>query len=392
MLVESVETGVRYHHTWSTLSVFHHGSVDCLVREAIAAMATELTNQGHRCFYTRHWRRGPHVRLTLPVDLPTARRLLAPLVACHIEPFLTRHRSHPAIDVATLAARHATLAELEQETGPLQPWQPDGAVVLAPTEDRSSTLGSPAVEALLFGFYQRTTQVALDTVAAFASEAGPGTTTNALAVPALAPVAECLLLAVAQRYCRPLVSAAISFRSHSTATLASVAHPEKVRAWFDRCYAAREGPLRALVRRTHELGDVAGHEVTLVHPVLLALDTAVRGFTELCAHAPEHTPWSGRPHLGEGPRTERLLANSPLHRGMNTTQFAETVASSDWFTAYRFALNLAYLHLYRVGLTGLGRNLICHMLACAVDDEFGTTALDQLAQLAPGRLPDGSGT
>jgi hypothetical protein len=77
------------------------------------------------------------------------------------------------------------------------------------------------------------------------------------------------------------------------------------------------------------------------------------------------------------------VGNSPLHGAMTDDNgFAAALGGAGWFREYRLVLNLLYLYLYRIGVTGAERYLLCHLAANAIEDVYGVSALDEVRAFA----------
>lgn len=317
--------------TWTRLRVdYHDGPMDDLILDAIQPAWHEI-----RGYFLRHWVRGPHLRIFVDGD--------ATEIARAVERHLAADPSAGTTDPQALLPLHERLAELEGERGPLLPWAPDNTVAAEPPGLDTE------LDRFLADFYADTTEAAFDAL----DRVRAGTP--------LPGIAFDLVVATAHDLSEGgLPAARTSLRSHAEAYLSRL--PEGVRAQWQAHYERNREPLtgriKALtgaaepgawlrtIRATHDRGR------TLIDEGRLSLRYAT-----------------------DGPATQPPLAQiSPFHRHLETDERWLALKDTPAFAAYRLALNCAYLHLTRIGLTPDQRFLICHLAASAADDVYRAAA------------------
>nr|AEM00619.1 putative aza-diels-alderase protein [Streptomyces sp. ATCC 55365] len=177
-----------------------------------------------------------------------------------------------------------------------------------------------------------------------------------------------LMAVTAQEFGRGgLVSAALSFRSHAEAYLNLEAAPDERAAWDAAARASAPALRRRLlaVATGPDRPAYARDWLGLITPLVRAAEQAQRR-GELAL-----------PTLAEGFSSD-LTERSAFHRGLAGSTSWEDVRTSDWFVLYRFAINLLYLQLSRLGVKPVGRYRLCHLVATALDQrEAPTTTAEE---------------
>ncbi|MFE0388043.1 lantibiotic dehydratase C-terminal domain-containing protein [Streptomyces bungoensis] len=305
---------------------------------------------GCRFRVTREWQRGPH----LSVGVRGPAEAIATLRARIDGRLHEVLRSSPSTRTVTLAEVRDRAQLIADRAGVelRQDWLTDNSLTWtdAPAEETDGT--DAALRALLEDFHYATTVPALRLLRAAPAER-------------LGPACADLMAATAQEFGRDgLVAAATSFRSHAEAYLNLEATPE-VRAAWDAA-ARRAAP--ALRRRLFAVA-TGPDRPAYVRDWIGAITPVVRA-AELAQHRGEFA----LPAMAEG-FTAELTGRSAFHRALVGSAAWEDVRTSDWFAIYRFAVNLLYLQLSRLGVAPAGRYRLCHLVATALDQrEEPTTA------------------
>src|SRR5215472_2085766 len=223
---------------WRSVHVAYHDErCDDLVVDAVAPLFRRTSRHAAAQYFTRHWRRGPHLRLNFRATESAHAAVIRPAVEEVVGGYLAAQPSQARLEPAAFAAQHARLAQLEREPGPLQPWYPNNSIQAAAYDDRSAALGSQAAAALLASYYVRTTPLAFRMTDCVRS----GGSRLELALD--------LMLATAHSFCPGGIARGfVSFRSHAEAFLASSPQGAPLRAKWNRAYAGRAEGLAGRVR------------------------------------------------------------------------------------------------------------------------------------------------
>ncbi|GAB1819011.1 thiopeptide maturation pyridine synthase [Herbidospora sp. RD11066] len=312
--------------------------------------------------FVRHWRRGPHLRLDFRAASDD--RLL--VVTEAITGYLRKHPSTTLLDPDEYLEPHRLLAIREHETGPLTPWYPDNTLQAEPHDDRMRIFGGRPLADLV------------DTAAAESSLLAFGTLdrirTGELA---LFGVAIDLMVAVAHVSVPPIGRGYMSYRSHVSAAIAASENPDAITVAFDAKYRENARGLRATVVdvvRTIDDGEPAQHVQDWIAFTHRQKERAL----PLLANAEIDLDTPGQP---ADPRRHPVDYFDVL---MSTDRYRTEVLESDWFRAHRLAVNLLYAHLARLGVTPIQRHLFCHLIASAVEEEWGVSPLERAREYLRG--------
>ncbi|GAA4874115.1 thiopeptide maturation pyridine synthase [Saccharopolyspora cebuensis] len=355
--------------TWRGLQVYFYAEdKDDLLLDCVRPLFGRVAARTERLLFTRHWLRGPHLRLAFraPDDtvVPTAER--------EITRYLAAHPSTARVDERALLATHRRLAEQEQEPGPLTPLHPDNSVQHAPHDRRVPVLGGAAAAALLEDFYHETNDTAFDMLAHV--RAGGDRLVLALD----------LMLATAHALWPGIDRGFISYRSHAEGFIVRAADPAARRAFCEERYRAQSLLLRERLTAVLACLDGGGGDVPFITDwvaVLARYRAAAEpliGSGELSFAAAQRSPEQGgaeRRGWDEG-----MLAHSTFHQLLQGEGGRmEQLQRDPAFLGYRFALNYLYLHLNRIGLRPVERFLLCHLISDAVEEHYGISAHDFVA-------------
>ncbi|MEU2631791.1 thiopeptide maturation pyridine synthase, partial [Kitasatospora sp. NPDC007106] len=334
-----------------------------------------------------HWRRGPHVRIPIEATPEAFDAVVAPAAADILGGYLRARPSTAVLDETAALEQHRRLARNEREQGPLTPWAANNSVETEPYDRRLTVLGGQAAADLLADYYTDTN----DTVFAVLEAVRGGGSRIAPAVD--------LFIAAAHRFLPPVTYGYLSYRGHADAFLAK--QPDGLRERFDRVYEANADHFRrrvATITATdgrYEVPPFGGLLDTLLHYRERAAELIRAGELALDTDA------NGRPEEW-GSSWGAWSDRSPFHRTLGGHRgAADQLGGWDAFRQYRVVLNWLYLNMYRIGIGELERNLICHVVARAVEDVHGVTAMDRIqdligfvdggGRLSPGRTGQGQG-
>ncbi|MFC4534189.1 thiopeptide maturation pyridine synthase [Sphaerisporangium dianthi] len=362
--------------TWHCVHVHYHApDKDGLLLDAVRPLLDELRGRVEAAYVLRHWRQGPHLRINVKAAPEAWREVVRPRIEEVVGAYLREHPSTTVLDPAESLTRHRLLAVREQENGPLTPWPPDNSIRDAPYDSRRHVLGSDEAVELLAEFYADSTPLLfamLDHVRA--GEDGR------------LGVALSLMLTVAHTS-HPISRSYLSYRMHAEGFITWAADPEATRSAFERDFRERRDALTGRVRAViAALDDPAAPPVPFVREWAALLERyRVRAGTLMDeGRLPQPMTRPGEAfeaRLGDLPvpqrepnELQRLIFDSPAYH--------EAVFADPGFLRYRVLLNYTYLHLTRMGLTPLDRLRMCHLLADAVEDVYGVSAIDALRRFA----------
>ncbi|MET8146127.1 thiopeptide maturation pyridine synthase [Sphaerisporangium sp. NPDC005288] len=366
---------------WHCAHVYYHApDKDGLLLDAVRPLLDGLRGRVEAAYVLRHWRQGPHLRINVKAAPPVWREVVRPRIDEVVGAYLREHPSTTVLDPDQSLTRHRLMAVREQEHGPLTPWPPDNSIRDAPYDSRRHVLGSEEAVELLTAFYADSTPLLfamLDHVRA--GEDGK------------LGLALSLMLTVAHTS-HPIARSYLSYRMHAEGFITWAADPDAARAGFERDFAQRREALTGRVRDVvAALDDPAAPPVPFVREwaALLERYRARAGALMDQGRLPQ-------PMTRPGEALEARLGDLPVPRRepgelqrliFDSAAYHEAVFTDPGFLRYRVLLNYTYLHLTRMGLTPLDRFRMCHLLADAVEEVYGVSALDSLRRFAAAREP-----
>ncbi|MEU7877620.1 thiopeptide maturation pyridine synthase [Microbispora bryophytorum] len=353
---------------WHSIQVRYYATdKDALILDAVRPLLAELGDLAQQPYFVRHWRRGPHLRLNLRAADDVWQGEILPLATERLGRYLSEHPSRAVLDEAALDEAHRALALRESDHGPLRPWYPDNTIQTEPYEDRLHVLGSRTLMDLLDSYHAESTRMAFGTLAAFRR-----------GDLSLFQLSLDLMIAFAHTSVPPISRGYMSFRSHADAFASYCVDRDGVRAGFGAKYRQNERQLRALVRRRVAEVD-EGRTPPHVREWL--------GYIERAKAVAAPLIRDRRIDLDAGPREPgmRQLHTVDFHEILLATgRYRSEVLGSDWFLGHRLAINLLYVHLARLGLAPLQRYLFCHLIAAAVEAEYGVSPVEKALAWAQG--------
>ncbi|GGO08510.1 thiopeptide maturation pyridine synthase [Microbispora bryophytorum] len=364
---------------WHCVHVYYHApDKDGLLLDAVRPLLEGLRGQVEAAYVLRHWRQGPHVRINVKATSRLWEEVVRPRVDQVVGAYLHEHPSTTVLDPDESLTRHRLLAVREQEHGPLTPWPPDNSIRDAPYDSRRHVLGSDEAVDLLTSFYTDSTPLLF---AMLDHVRGGDDSKLGLAMS--------LMLTVAHTS-HPITRSYLSYRMHAEGYITWAADPEATRAAFERDFRERREALTSRVRDVvAALDDPSAPSVPSAPFVRewAALLERYRGRAGALIDDGRLVQPTTKPgeafeaRLGDLPvprrepnELQRLIFDSPAYH--------EAVFADPGFLRYRVLLNYTYLHLTRMGLTPLDRFRMCHLLADAVEDVYGLSALDALRRFA----------
>ncbi|MGW4798822.1 thiopeptide maturation pyridine synthase [Nonomuraea sp. NPDC004297] len=351
---------------WRTYEVSYYADPTGLLLDAVRPFMEGVAPHVRRAYHTRHWLRGPHIRISVEAAGP-----VRSLLDATVGRYLAEHPSRARIDPVALLERHRRSAEREHERGPLTPLRPDNTVHEAAHDRRLHVLGSESAADLLTDFYCATDGLAFDMLE---HVRGGGRA---------AQLAFDVMIASAHRLSGAgLRRGFVSFRSHSEAFLSWWPEAEGLRRAWDAHYAAHAPALTARVRALVAAIDRDRGLPPLTRRWLAEFEPIRRRGAALIAagELSMDPPWAGR-----DADDDAVVAEMRRTSAFHARPRPPGEIDRNWFETYRLVLNYTYLQLTRLGLGASERFLLCHLAACAAEDVFGVTAA-QVRLPAPGEV------
>jgi Lantibiotic biosynthesis dehydratase C-term len=344
---------------WTSTHVHYHDDPIGLILDGVRPLFARVNAAVPEAYFVRHWRQGPHLRLSFRTSPQIYESVIGPAVAETIGEYLRAHPSSANLDPARLLHQHQRLAELEGERGPLVPWYPDNSIRRAGYDMRLPMLESPRAAEFIAGFHVDTNA---PTFAAL--------TRVRRREASLPGIAFDLMIATAHALVPDGITRGfVSFRSHAEAFLSFWPEGRGLRRPWDDHYAEYADRLRDRVRGVVDELTGPREPASDLRRWVEVLGARVRRGEELLAAGLT---------LGLRPREAAIVArgSSVFHDALESNPgWAERQESLE-FQRYRLALNLLYLNLTRLGLAPVQRFRLCHLAANAVEDAYGVSALD----------------
>lgn len=353
---------------WHNVQVYYYDDErrDDLLVDCVRPLFTSL--HPRPSFFVRHWVRGPHVRLrfhTTPGDFD---QVVRPAVADQMGGWLATHPSTVRLEETALLGIHEWLAARERESGPLSPFHPDNSIQYLPYDRRIEVLGSEAATGMLEDFYVATTELTF----AMLEHVRHGTSRLNLALDLMYATARAL---------GSITTGYVAYRSHSEARIMHAADPARLRAFCEQQYRSRADEL--VERLDQVLGTLdstldsapssASDDVPFVREWVQEMARLQVRAQSLIADGaltlavPEPGAWF----------RDEVLAHSAFHRALGSNpDFLAMMRTSVRFHASRVLLNCCYLQLTRLGIGPIERSLLGFLVAEAVEERFGVSAID----------------
>ncbi|MFJ5220798.1 thiopeptide maturation pyridine synthase [Streptomyces sp. NPDC088354] len=348
---------------WHTAHVYYYSpDRSGLLLDAMEPLLYEIRDNVNAAYVVPHWRRGPHLRVTVSASADAWTRHVRPAIDRGIGGYLEQHPSRNRLDPDAAIPMHRHLAALEEEDGPLTPWIPDNTVTYPNFVSRANQMGGIPIEELVTDFYVDSNPFFLKTVRHMKDSNRPTDLTGLL-----------LLLTTAEAIGGMRRNAG-SFRSHAEGFLSDCADPAAARAVFDRQYALHRATIADLMTAM-----VATLNGTAATPLPLVTDWAA--ILRQCIERAEPTVRSGVLGLSEDAR-QSFLAHPTfpdyLRRAFQNESYLKNIMGSTDFHRYRMVLALSYLQLTRMGIPPRARYLLCHLAANAIEEHHGFSAIGWL--------------
>lgn len=337
--------------SWLEIHIHHHGEeMQRVVAQAVpAALEVLRRNNCHDAAFARGWITGPHIRIVArapaELDEPKLCRDLNDAVAP-----LLGELPIATWDEAAAVVAHARMAEEEGIQSPLPGWCPDNDWHFAEHDEKPLGLENIAMHDLAWRFLACTNQ-------------------NALAIARLSRDDRLVrgfqsIAYVLDRFWKSgIAGSRFSARSHAEAFLARD-QAGQLRSQWDEYYSRHALELQQRLVRA-----VRGSDPD--ESALSAAATEAQGL-----YADGILPLASTPTAAQ----TRLL--SAFHRAVSAADWNRKVGQTEEFAVFRVVLNLKYLQLFRAGVSGFERYLLCHLLASAADDVLSASSMSFVRRIA----------
>lgn len=357
----------QQHTGYSACVYYYDEQKDHLLLDCIQPLFTTLAPVVEKAFFVRHWLRGPHVRLCFLTTDKLFHGAVRPAIEEQVGSYLRVHPSHAAIDAEKMRPVYESLAELEQERGPILPLSANNSLHYIPYERRLHVLKSGLVAEVIERFYAEANDLAFRMLEAVRQ----GQNRLLLSLD--------LLFTTAHLAPGPITRGFISYRSHAESFLTRVPNPEATRAFFEKKYAPQRENLMLHLR---QLLDALDRQQDAVAP-LLEWAALLKHYWDfalplLQAHELDLMPIEKRD--SEEVYRQRREYSTFHQRFYQMRESRERLYTDPFFQVYRLMLNLLYLHLNRLGIQSLERALLGHLAANTVEDFFSLSAVELLGQ------------
>lgn len=344
---------------WHGIQIrYYDRDKDALILDCVRPLFQRLDGLIRQPYLVRHWRRGPHLRLNFRATPRDWAREILPVATEAITGYLREHPSTTHLDEHEHLAAHRLLAVREHETGPLLPWYPDNSLQTEPYDDRLRVFGGRSLADLIDASAAESTRLVFGTL----DRVRRGEL-------ALFAVAIDLMVAVAHVSVPPVSRGYMSYRSHVAAATSCCEDRDAVMAAFEARYRENARQMRATVVdvvASIDAGDPAPHVRDWI------------AFTQ--RHKEIALPLLARKEIDLDASEQPVLQRHRVDYFdvlMSTDRHRTEILESDWFLAHRLVVNMLYAHLARLGVTPIQRHLFCHLIASAVEEEYGVSPLEK---------------
>ncbi|MCX7542591.1 hypothetical protein OS128_06650 [Corynebacterium sp. P5848] len=341
---------------WELAFVRWGGEQSQVVDRVIIPLLEHCELNNLSCYLDTDWWQGPHVSLCFRASDMKAEALKERGLLTYAQELLSELGAGPTVDPLQYQDLHERLALYERRPGPLQPWLPDGQVVLRPLVSREKHTENTE----LYRTVQQAQVALLDVELVLFGHIARGE----LSVEAHALD---LLSSVAARFTdSDLCATYPSFASHAEAYLAMDAGAGTRERWDAAYIQRKESFLRLLEERTRQAQIGALPYKTRI---------VINALTKIVDRVDPLELFGG----SALPAFNGTFSSSEFHIALDRNQAWEnSVRHNAWFARYRLILNLVYRHLSKLGLTPHHRFYICYLLTQAAQDLTHTTAIEVL--------------
>lgn len=350
---------------WRCARVYYHdeGRTDSLLLDAVQPLLARIAPDVQAAFFVRHWRQGPHIRVCVRCPSSIFRDIVMPAVSDLVGGYLAARPSRVRLDATTLLAAHTELARREFERGPIRPIYPDNSVRYGTYDRRVHVLGSVQAAELLERFYESTNDFTFELLDATRG----GASTLAIGLD--------LMLATAHAMWPGITRGFLSYRAHAEGFLIQAADPAGLRQAWREAFLSQSTALTQRVRVIVGMLDGQSAPAEHVRRWVDALSPFSERAEALAREGNLRLAAGGEEGLANGWRTENLVHSEFQREIYRNAAYIRYLRGDARFQRYRFLLNLLYLHLHRLGIGAVDRYYLCHLVADAVEEATGVSAL-----------------
>ncbi|MFG3055914.1 thiopeptide maturation pyridine synthase [Kitasatospora sp. NPDC048239] len=353
---------------WRSIQVRYYAEdKDDLILDAVRPLFRRFAGEIGRPYLTRHWRRGPHLRLNFTATEEDWQGTVLPGAQLGLAEYLLGSPSTTVLDQRAHFAAHRRMAQAQDEQGPLFPWHPDNSLQHEPYEDRLHVLGSRQLADLLDDAYAASCE---QLFSALERVRGGHDSRRGIALD--------LMFAFARVSAPAITDGSGSYRAHVERFLTHCRNPSAVRAALEVEYRARRPALERRLTAvldtldgdgqvpfvrwwTRHTAEVRAAAEPLLESGLISLD---RG------GAPPVEPPEG---LTEGPSSADG-SGAAVDLLLLDPACPQEVLAGVRHQSHRLAVNVLCSHLDRLGIGPRQRFVLCHLAANTVEDLFGAPA------------------
>lgn len=361
---------------WQSIHLYYYdNNKDDLLLDCIRPLFATLRERGwlERCYFTRHWRGGSHIRLQMYADAERFRSEIEPYVRKTVEAYLQAHPSTVQIDEQAARKQYERRSLAAPVASAYVPLRPNNSLESADYEDLSATVGSASAASLLEEYYVETTDLAFTLL-----EHTRNNYTARLNVcfdQLVALVATSPFLSIKRAY--------MSYRSHVEAYITcepQIEEPRARRSRLESAYAQRHAVILKRVQRL-----LASIEQTPEQlPVWLA--SAIEIYQRYGQRAFQEAN-AGTLRLKTNEDFEAQKDHVRLEESAYRTAVVNNVAvlqasNTPVIVAHRIELNFLYLQLSRIGMLNEDRYILDYYIASAIEEIF---AIDPVAAMSVAR-------
>ena len=354
---------------WRQAAVYYYEEQkDALILDCVQPLFQSLTPVTRRAFFTRHWLRGPHLRLCFFSEEQEFTDVVRPAVEAQVGCYLREHPSTIAVDEQRWRQAVQKLARFEQEKGPLFPLYPDNSIQYSLYDRRLHVLKDELLANLIEQFYVESNELAFRMLEYIRQ----GHSRLILALQ--------LMFATAHKTAWPVTTGFISYRSHAEGMIMWSPNPEEVRRFFEQKYASQSQELTTLLKQLIEALDKGQDSFPFVLPWIALLQRYWDYGAPLIAAKQLNIRPGQLESRQEEERIKNRLVYSEFHtRFRENNARREQLLADPHFQSYRLMLNLLYLQLNRLGIRAFERALLGHLAANTVEEVFAVSALSRPA-------------
>jgi hypothetical protein len=361
---------------WHSIHVYYYdNNKDDLLLDCIRPLFATLQSrhQVERCYFTRHWRGGSHIRLQMYADPAVFAGEVAPYVEETVTAYLQAHPSTMQIKEEDARKQYERRSLASPEALAYIELRPNNSLEFTAYEDLSATVGSQSAARLLEDYYVETTDLAF-----LLLEQTRNNYTARLNV-----CFDLLVALVASSPLLPLRRAYMSYRSHVEAYITcepTIEEPRLRRARLEQAYAQRHDVILKRVRRLISLIEDAPDRL----PAWLA--SAIALYRRYGEHAFQEAS-AGRLRLKTNEDFEAQKEHVRLEESAYRTAVVNNAAvlqasNTPIIIAHRIELNFLYLQLSRIGMLNEDRYILDYYIASAIEELF---AIDPVAAISASR-------